>query len=227
MQPGRNRAIEPDPHSFIGQEINIQQVNNAEPTRVLVIDDDADMTEMLRLILEPNAFEVNVSHSGSEGIESARSLNPEVVILDLSMSDMDSWQACKEIRHFSQVPILVLSAISNPGIVANALDEGADDFLLKPVTSSVLIAHLKRLVWRSRAEKGINNHHSSTGSLRATPSPGSAVHRQTQPRPRGKDIGSLHAARHPSSQNDSRVPLYRKFIDGIYWRPRNRGGTNT
>jgi DNA-binding response OmpR family regulator len=203
-------------------------VNNVEPTRVLVIDDDADMTEMLRLILEPNAFEVNVSRSGPEGIESAHSINPEVVILDLSMSDMDSWQACKEIRHFSQVPILVLSAISNPGIVANALDEGADDFLLKPVTSSVLIAHLKRLVWRARAEKGINNHNQSgTGGLRAAPSPGSAVHRQTKPRTRGKEIGSLHASRTQATLKDSRVPLYRKIRDGIYWRQRNKGGTNT
>jgi two-component system KDP operon response regulator KdpE len=182
-------------------------VNNVEPTRVLVIDDDADMTEMLRLILEPNAFEVNVSRSGVEGIESAHRMNPEVVILDLSMSDMDSGQACKEIRQFSQVPILVLSAISNPGIVANALDEGADDFLLKPVTSSVLIAHLKRLVWRSRAEKGVNNHRqSSTGGLRTAPSPGSAVHRQTKPRTRGKEIGSLHASG-PMQPNDSRVTL--------------------
>lgn len=196
---------------------------------MLVIDDDADMTEMLRLILEPNAFEVNVSRSGAEGIKSAHNMNPEVVILDLSMSDMDSWQACKEIRLFSQVPILVLSAISNPGIVANALDEGADDFLLKPVTSSVLIAHLKRLVWRARAEKGINNNHhqSSTGGLRAAPSPGSAVHRQTKPLSRGKEISSLQASRSPANLIDSRVPLYRKIRDGIYWRPRNKGGTNT
>lgn len=203
-------------------------MNKTEPTRVLVIDDDADMTEMLRLILEPNAFEVNVSHSGPEGIASAHSLNPELVILDLSMSDMDSWQACKEIRLFSQVPILVLSAISNPAIVAKALDEGADDFLLKPVTSSVLIAHLKRLVWRARAEKGANKHqHSSSGGSKATASPGSAVHRQTEPRTGRKEIGSLHASRSSAKPYDIRVPLYRKISDGIHWRPRNKGGTHT
>ncbi len=186
----------PDHHSFLGQENHTPQVNNPAPTRVLVIDDDADMTEMLRLILEPNAFEVSVSHTGPEGIETAHLLNPEVIILDLSKSDMDSWQACKEIRAFSHVPILVLSAISNPGMVAKALDEGADDFLLKPMTSSVLIAHLKRLVWRARAEKGANNHRKPTsGSLKAAPSPGSAVHRQTEPRNPGKEIGASHSTR--------------------------------
>lgn len=193
---------------------------------MLVIDDDADMTEMLRLILEPNAFEVTVSHSGQEGIESAHSLNPEVVILDLSMSDMDSWQVCKEIRLFSQVPILMLSAISNPGIVANALDEGADDFILKPVTSSVLIAHLKRLVWRARAEKGANNHHqSSNRSIKTTRLPGSAVHRQTEPRKPGKEIGTLQASRSTAKLKDSRIPLYRKIRDGIDWGRRNKGRT--
>ena len=196
-------------------------MNNAEPTRVLVIDDDADMTEMLRLILEPNAFEVNVSHSGPEGIKSAHSLNPEVVILDLSMSDMDSWQVCREIRAFSQVPILVLSAISNPGLVAKALDEGADDFLLKPMTSSVLNAHMKRLVWRARAEKGANNHQQNgTGSLKAAPSPGSAVHRQTEPRARGKEIGAVRAKKPSTTLKDVRVVLFRKIRGGNRKRPR-------
>jgi DNA-binding response OmpR family regulator len=126
-------------------------------TRILVIDDDQAMTEMLRLVLEPNAFDVQVAHSGPEGIESTRQLNPEVVVLDLLMPGMDGWEVCREIRKFSQVPILVLSAISKPGIIARALDEGADDYLLKPMPSSVLIAHLKRLARRARAEQESNN----------------------------------------------------------------------
>jgi len=125
-------------------------------TRILVIDDDQAMTEMLRLVLEPNAFEVHEAHSGQEGIEAARHMNPEVVVLDLLMPGMDGWEVCKVIRSFSQVPILVLSAISKPGIVARALDEGADDYLLKPMPSSVLIAHLKRLARRARAEQEAN-----------------------------------------------------------------------
>lgn len=125
-------------------------------TRILVVDDDQAMTEMLRLVLEPNAFEVHEAHSGPEGIEATRQLNPEVVVLDLLMPGMDGWEVCKEIRSFSQVPILVLSAISKPGIIARALDEGADDYLLKPMPSSVLIAHLKRLARRARAEQESN-----------------------------------------------------------------------
>jgi DNA-binding response OmpR family regulator len=131
-------------------------VTSTLPTRVLVIDNDNATTEMFKLILEPNEFEVHVVNSGPEGIERTRIFNPDVVVLDLLMPDMNGSEVCKEIRSFSQVPILVLSAVSKPGMVAQALDEGADDYLLKPITSSVLIARLKRLVWRARAEQAAN-----------------------------------------------------------------------
>lgn len=180
--------------------------------RVLVVDDDAAMTEMLRLVLEPDAFEVNVSHSGLEGIEAVRQFNPEVIILDLSMNDMDGWQVCKEIRAFSQVPILVLSAISKPGMVAKALDEGADDFLLKPMTSSVLIAHLKRLAWRARAEKGAKG---GKGNPKSPSSTGTAVHRHTEPRARGKEIGAVQAAKSSPKTNDAHTYLRRLMKRGI------------
>lgn len=121
--------------------------------RVLVIDDDDAFTDMLKLILEPNAFEVFVAHTGSIGIEATRNLNPDVIILDLLMPRMDGWEVCNAIRSFSRVPILILSAVSNPGMVAKALDEGADDYKLKPIPSGVLIARLRMLARRAQAEK--------------------------------------------------------------------------
>ena len=131
--------------------------NKDHPTSVLVIDDDDSMTDMIKHILEPNAFEVMVANSGPEGINKTRQHNPEVIILDLLMPDMDGWEVCKAIREFGQMPILVISAISKPGMVAKALDEGADDYLLKPVTSNVLIANVRRLARRARAEREAND----------------------------------------------------------------------
>jgi len=122
-------------------------------TSVLVIDDDVAMTEMLKAILEPKAFEVMTAKTAEEGISAAKIRNPDVVVLDLYMQEVDGWQVCRSIRQFSKVPILVLSALNKPGAVAQALDEGADDYLIKPVPSGVLIAHLKNLIRRSRAEK--------------------------------------------------------------------------
>jgi DNA-binding response OmpR family regulator len=128
-------------------------MNNAVTTRVLVIDDDIAVTDMLRVILEPKSFEVFSSITAEEGINSARCLNPDVVVLDLFMPGMDGWEVCRAIRGFSKVPILVLTAMSKPGMVVKALNEGADDYLIKPVASSVLVAHLRNLTRRARAEK--------------------------------------------------------------------------
>jgi two-component system, OmpR family, response regulator len=134
-------------------------------TKVLVVDDDIEMTDLLKIILEPNTFEVVAANSGPEAVELARKLNPDVMVVDLHMPGMDGWQVCKEVRTFSQVPILVLSAISKPSLAARALDEGADDYLIKPMTSGVLIAHLKKLTRRARAEK-----EAKTAQLRYRPS---------------------------------------------------------
>ena len=120
---------------------------------VLVIDDDIAMTEMMKIILEPKAFGVNIAFTGASGIEAARNLDPDVIILDLCMPEMDGEQVCKAIREFSQVPILILSAMNKPGLITRTLDGGADDYLFKPVPSGTLIAHLNNLIRRGRAKR--------------------------------------------------------------------------
>ncbi len=121
-------------------------------TRVLIIDDDQILTDMLKLSLEQDAFEVITANSGEAGLRAVRQENPDLIILDLVMPGVDGWQVCKAIRESSQVPILVLSALDKPGVVSRALDEGADDFLIKPVSTEILIAHIKKLIRRARAE---------------------------------------------------------------------------
>lgn len=122
-------------------------------SRVLIIDNDVAMSEILKAILEPKAFEVFTAHEVKAGIAEVRRLKPDVIVLNLFMPETDGWQVCRDIRTFSKTPILVLSAVNNPDAVAKALDEGADDYLIKPVPSGVLIAHLKNLIRRSRAEQ--------------------------------------------------------------------------
>lgn len=136
-----------------------------KPIKVLIIDDDEAFTDMIKIVLEPEGFIVSIALSGPEGIESAQQTNQDVVILDLFMPEIDGWQVCKAIRSFSQVPILILSVVSKPGLVARALDEGADDYMLKPVPSNVLIAHLKKLVRRARAEQNNTNKNSKLNSI--------------------------------------------------------------
>ena len=120
---------------------------------VLVIDNDVALTEIFKALLEPEAFEVYTAHQVEDGLEAVRRLNPDVIVLDLYMPDKDGWQICRDIRSFSKSPILILSVLNNPDAVAQALDEGADDYLIKPVPSGVLIAHLKNLIRRARGEQ--------------------------------------------------------------------------
>lgn len=118
---------------------------------VLTIDDDPAITDLLSVLLRASGFDVLVANTGTDGLRMIREYSPRMVILDLMMPDMDGWQVCKAARDFSSVPILILSALDEPSIVASVLDLGADDFLVKPVPSAVLVAHLNKLGRRTEA----------------------------------------------------------------------------
>jgi DNA-binding response OmpR family regulator len=125
--------------------------------KVLTIDDDPALTELLTLLLKTRGLDAQMANSGEDGIKVIRETSPDVVILDLMMPGMDGWQVCTEVRAFSDVPILILSALDSPGMVASAMDAGADDYLVKPVPSGVLIAHLNTLTRRVAKEKNSKN----------------------------------------------------------------------
>ncbi|MFN3491181.1 MAG: response regulator transcription factor, partial [Anaerolineales bacterium] len=91
------------------------------------------------------------TNNGADGVNLVKTKTPHVIILDLMMPDMDGWQVCKAVRTFSNAPILILSAINDPRLVASILDAGADDFLVKPVPSGVLVAHIRKMMRRTGA----------------------------------------------------------------------------
>lgn len=128
-----------------------------DQVKILVIDDDEGMTELLSLLLAPASSEIITASSGPEGIELVKTQAPDVIILDLMMPEMNGWFVCKQIRAFSDTPILILSAMDAPGMVAQALDVGADDYLIKPVSSGTLIAHLNKLYRRSKVSQASRN----------------------------------------------------------------------
>jgi two-component system KDP operon response regulator KdpE len=115
---------------------------------VLLIDDDPDLSVMLRTLLRGQDIQIKAVFSGQEGIDSCQEHQPDVIILDLLMPEMDGWEVCERIRKFSEVPILILSALGTPGSVARALDAGADDYLIKPVHASLLASRLRTLIRR-------------------------------------------------------------------------------
>ena len=118
-------------------------------SHVLVIDDDFAVTELLDLLLKSHGFRVSTCNRAVEGLEIVREQKPDILILDLMMPEMDGWEACRAIRAFSNIPIMILSALNDPDLVARALDLGADDYLTKPTSAGVMIAHINKLVRRT------------------------------------------------------------------------------
>ena len=114
-------------------------------TKVLVIDDDQGITDMLRLALPLKGFKVVAANSGREGIEATRQHEPDAIILDLMIPDIDGWHVCKAIREFSQVPILVLSAVVDPEKIELVKRQGANAYLAKPAGLDQLVAALHKL----------------------------------------------------------------------------------
>lgn len=124
--------------------------------RVLAIDDDPAITELLALLLGAYGYIVITANSSEYGLNVIRETHPDIVIMDLMMPGMDGCQICSQVRTFSNIPILILSALDDPGMAAKSLDAGADDYLTKPFTTSVLVAHLNNLVRRSKSNNGPN-----------------------------------------------------------------------
>lgn len=124
--------------------------------RVLVIDDDIGMTDLLTILLTPASSEVLTTNTPMDGYDLVKTQKPDVVILDLNLQDDAGLNLCRQIRETSDVPVLILSDFDTPGMVARALDNGADDYLTKPISSGTLIARLRKLVRRPTMLKKTN-----------------------------------------------------------------------
>ena len=112
--------------------------------RILIIDDDPASTDLIRILLASYPAEVYSTNLPAEGIDMARKLKPDLILLDMWMPEMDGRQVCKAIRHNSSVPILILSALDTPETIAEVLNAGADDYLVKPVSQNILHAYIRK-----------------------------------------------------------------------------------
>ena len=110
---------------------------------VLVIDDEPQILRAMRTILTAKQFRVTTASRGNEGLTLAAAQPPDVVILDLSLPDMDGFEVCERLREWTQVPIIVLSVRDNERDKVAALDKGADDYLTKPFGIEELLARIR------------------------------------------------------------------------------------
>ena len=118
-------------------------------TTLLLIDDDASLGESLRFMLTKKGFRVEIAYDAITGLQKAYALKPDAIILDIMLPDMDGLQVCRRFREMSDVPIMMLTALSSEQNIIEGLDRGADDYVVKPVTAGELSARIRALLRRS------------------------------------------------------------------------------
>ena len=117
--------------------------------KILVVDDDTNICELLRLYLEKEGFETVVANDGEQAVEYANKYTPDLILLDIMLPKLDGWQVCREVRKKSDVPIIMLTAKGETFDKILGLELGADDYITKPFDTKEVIARVKAVLRRT------------------------------------------------------------------------------
>jgi DNA-binding response OmpR family regulator len=131
----------------------VEAVEQLEGGRILVVEDDEDIVDVLRRTLRGEGYEVSAVGDGPGALELASSFVPDLVVLDLGLPGMDGVEVCRKLRQEGDVPVLMLTARTETGDMVEGLDSGADDYLTKPFERAELLARIRSLL-RRRPPRG-------------------------------------------------------------------------
>ena len=132
---------------------------------ILVIDDEPQILRALRTILTEKQFQVTIANRGEDGLTLAAANEPDLVILDLGLPDMDGVEVCTRLREWTQCPIIILSVRDSERDKVAALDRGADDYLTKPFGIEELLARVRVALRHSASRKGLQDKIIKAGQL--------------------------------------------------------------
>ena len=117
--------------------------------KILIVDDDENICELLRLYLEKDGFDTIVANDGEQAVEYAAKYSPDLILLDIMLPKLDGWQVCREIRKTDDTPIIMLTAKGETFDKILGLELGADDYVSKPFDTKEVIARIKAVLRRS------------------------------------------------------------------------------
>ena len=117
--------------------------------KILVVDDDTNICELLRLYLTKEGYQVTTANDGEEGLEKFNQLKPDMVLLDVMMPRMDGLEVCRRIRKLGNTPVMMLTAKGEIEDRIIGLELGADDYLIKPFSPRELVARVRALFRRA------------------------------------------------------------------------------
>jgi len=134
----------------------VSEGHRSVPAKILVVDDDEALAEMLQIVLRQEGFDPALCHNGQQALKAFHDNKPDLVLLDLMLPGRDGVDVCRDIRAESGVPIIMLTAKSDTNDVVDGLEAGADDYVAKPFKTQELVARIKtRLRRRPVAEEGV------------------------------------------------------------------------
>ncbi len=119
------------------------------PERILIIDDEEATVQLISILLEKRGFETIKAYRAEEGLRKAYRFQPDLILLDIMMPDMDGWEVCRRLRDMSDVPIIFLTARGDIRDIVKGLELGSDDYILKPYDNDELIARVRAHLRRS------------------------------------------------------------------------------
>ena len=122
--------------------------NNNSKLRVLIVDDDVHIAELISLYMEKEGYETYEVHSGNDVMEAFKKFDPHIVLLDIMLPSVDGYQVCRQIRQLSNTPIIMLTAKGETFDKVLGLEMGADDYIVKPFDSKELVARVKAVLRR-------------------------------------------------------------------------------
>ena len=117
--------------------------------RILVVDDEIDLVEMLSIRLEANDYEVFAAYDGQEGLDKARTLKPDLIILDLMLPKLDGFKVCRMLKFdekYKQIPIILFTARAQESDIKLGKEVGADAYVTKPFEPDILLGKIKELL---------------------------------------------------------------------------------
>ncbi|MBR2861028.1 MAG: response regulator transcription factor [Clostridia bacterium] len=127
-------------------------------TKILVIDDDKSISEVVKIYLEKEGYDVFVAEDGADGINKFKAIQPKLVVLDIMLPVLDGMQVCTEIRRIDNTPVIMLSAKGETFDKVLLLELGADDYMVKPFEPKELVARIKAILRRSVQREEISEN---------------------------------------------------------------------
>jgi two-component system alkaline phosphatase synthesis response regulator PhoP len=137
--------------------------------RILVVDDEINIIDLVRLYLERDGFQVEAAEDGAQALEKIRSLDPDLVILDIMLPEIDGFEVCRRVRNDSDVPIIMLTARDEDIDKIVGLELGADDYLTKPFNPRELAARVKAILRRTERSPQVDSRPVVIGNVSIDP----------------------------------------------------------